>query len=131
MPMHNFPWLVKCSYIYFVSRSCQNLNLNWIQISLQIIKIFRKKGISKSYSVMGRNLAHPRASPAHPPPLFLFRARPSSLSSGPAGLPPLSRTAHEVAQPAQRLPQRGPAGLPGAPLLSKHTRPNKGTSDHY
>jgi hypothetical protein len=66
---------------------------------------------------MGRNPAHPGASPAHPPPLFLFRARPS----GPAGLPPHSLTAHGAAQPAQWLPQRGLAGLPGAPHLSKHT----------
>jgi hypothetical protein len=34
-----------------------------------------------------------------------------------------SRTAHGVAQPAQWLPQRGPAGLPGAPRLSTHIRP--------
>jgi hypothetical protein len=78
---------------------------------------------------LGRNLAHPLASPAHPPPLFLICAWPSSWPSGRAGLPPCSRTAHEAAQPAQWLPQRGPVDLQGVARLLKHTRPNKGTSD--
>jgi hypothetical protein len=112
-----------------VSRSCQNLNFNWIQISLQLIKRFGKKGTSKSYSVMGRNPAHTGASPAHPSPLFLFRAWLSSRPNGLAGLPPRSHTAHEAAQPAQRLPRHGPASLPGTPRLSKHTQSNKGRSD--
>jgi hypothetical protein len=34
-----------------------------------------------------------------------------------------SRTTHEEAQPTQRLPQRGPAGLLGAPRLATHIRP--------
>jgi hypothetical protein len=71
-----------------VSRSCRNSNLNWIQTRLQIVKKFgKRKGISKSYSVMGRNLAHPGACPAHPLS-FSFPRVTQPRPSGPAGLPP-------------------------------------------
>jgi hypothetical protein len=69
---------------YCASRSHRNSNLNWIQISLQIIiRIEKENDFSNSYSVMGRNLAHPGASPAHPP--FTFsHVCPSSRPGGPA-----------------------------------------------
>jgi hypothetical protein len=70
---------------YFVNRSCQNSNLTWIQISLQIMKRLEKeKDFSNPYSVMGWNPAHPGASPVHPP-FTLSCVWPSSRSTGPAG----------------------------------------------
>jgi hypothetical protein len=56
MPMHNFS-LVGEMFLHCIL---------WIQTSLQIVKRFgKRKGISKSYSMMGRNPGHPGASPAH------------------------------------------------------------------
>jgi hypothetical protein len=84
-----------------VSRSCRNLNLNWIQISLQIIKRFGKKEISKSYSVMGRNPAHPGAAqPASLP----IPARPMKRPSLPSGFLSMAQPAYRARPASQSTP---------------------------
>jgi hypothetical protein len=96
---------------YFMNRSLWNLNLNWIQISLQIIKWFKKeKDFSNPYSVMGRNPAHPGASPAYPP-FTLSYAWPISRPTGPAG----SLLCFLSAQPSIAEPR------PTRPVFAKHS----------
>jgi hypothetical protein len=69
---------------YCVGRSRWNSNLNWIQISLEIIKRFEKeKNFHNSYLVMGWNPAGNQVRPSQPllsPPPFLFFTRPSRVS---------------------------------------------------
>jgi hypothetical protein len=67
MPMHNFS-LVGEVFLYFIfaSRSHWNSNLNWIQISLQIIKRFGKKEIFNFILAVGRNSVGSRARPGQP-----------------------------------------------------------------
>jgi hypothetical protein len=96
MSMYNFSWLVKCSYILFyfifVSR-CQNSNLNWIQISLQIIKRFgKRKGILNNKTDCGPKPGR-RLSPAQqPPPSPSLRRSPACPSE--AACIKLRRAAH-------------------------------------
>jgi hypothetical protein len=67
---------------YFVNRSCQNLNLNWTQISLQIMKRFEKE---KDFLTPIRQWAKTRlvaepgpTSPSFPLPLSLYLRSPWS-----------------------------------------------------
>jgi hypothetical protein len=94
--------------------------LNWIQISLQIIKRFKKeKNFSNPYSVMGQNPAHPGASPAHPP-FTLSCAWPSSRPTGPAGSLLCFLSARpSIAEPRPtRLVFAKPSGGPPESVLS-------------
>jgi hypothetical protein len=108
-------------YFIFVSRSHRNLNLNWIQISLQIIKRFEKEKeflipiwqwvetqlevepgpTSRSFSLPLSPLPHsPRSGPAYP-------AASSTRPSRPTGrAPPLN------AHPTRYQPDPLPHPLP-------------------
>jgi hypothetical protein len=87
--------------------------LNWIQTSLQIVKRFgKRKGISKSDSVMGQNPAHPGASPAHPLS-FSFPRSTQSTSL------PLSRLRPSAAQwPAEAASDSSSSRRPGRAELT-------------
>jgi hypothetical protein len=111
------------------SRSHRNSNLNWIQISLQIIKRYEKENdFPNSYLVMGRNLAGNRVWPGQPllsPPPFLFFTRPSpaSLWSQPSRFCPDSPGHGSVAAQGNlsargpRCGQRSPAALARSPAM--------------
>jgi hypothetical protein len=90
---------------YFVGRSCQNSNLNWIQLDLHFyINIWKWKSFPILLSILGRNPTPHRTGLAGLP-FFFPRARPSEASSGPADPLPLCvpRT-HHPRQPARLTP---------------------------
>jgi hypothetical protein len=102
---------------YLVNRSHRNSKLNWIQISLQIIKRLEKENwFSNSYSAMGRNPVGHQARPGQP----LHSTPPLSVSTQPTKRPtrPNLPEPSSVPKPAQwtlPLPEHG-AARPWPPM---------------
>jgi hypothetical protein len=123
MPMHNFPWLVKCSYILFLQ-----VEVIKIQISLQIIKIFEKE---KEFIIPIWQWAETQleAEPCLASRSFSLplSPHPHSPRSGPAC--PAASSA-QPSQPTGRAPPlnahltRYQLDLPPHPLPTRHTDSN-------
>jgi hypothetical protein len=111
-------------YFIFASRSRRNLNLNWIQISLQIIKIFwKRKGISNSYLEWAKAQLDVEPSPASRSFSLPLSPLPHGPRSGPAC--PAASSARPSrptgrAPPLNAHPTRYQPDLPPHPLPTRH-----------
>jgi hypothetical protein len=91
-------------YFIFASRSRQNSNLNWIQINLQIIKIFEKE---KEFLIPIWQWAETQleAEPGQPlrfPPHFSTLTRPTERPSLPSGFLSVAQLAYRARPASQR-----------------------------
>jgi hypothetical protein len=118
MLMHNFPLLVKCSYILFL-----RVEVIKIQISLQIIKIFEKE---KEFLIPIWQWAETQLKDEPGPASHSFSLPlpplPHSPRNGLAGLPASSA---RPSRPTGRAPPLNAHPTRYQPDLPPHTLPNR------